>query len=86
VWSEYTFDNTARTTSGPQGRGSERALLVYQRDPVTFAVSSLTLTCTDRTGCPLRHFSLVRDNEKWIKRDLMQTRCSLKTRRQLGSL
>jgi hypothetical protein len=60
--------------------------LTYGHDPVTNAVTSVTLTCPDRSGRPLRHFSLVKDgNEDWIKWDLMQTRCSLKTRRQLGS-
>jgi hypothetical protein len=48
-------------------------------------VASLTLTCPDRRGQPLRHFSIVRDNEEWIKWDLMQSRCSLKTRRDLWS-
>ncbi len=66
--------------------GSESATFTYERDPATNAVTSLTLTCPDRTGRPLRHSSLVRNNnEDWIKWDLMQTRCSLNTRRQLGS-
>jgi YD repeat-containing protein len=85
TWSEYTFDKTRAKTSETQGSGAESVIFTYERDPVTNALTSLTLTCPDRTGRPLRHFSLVRDNEEWIKWDLMQTRCSLKTRRQLGS-
>ena len=86
VWSQYTFDKDLATTSETQGKDSESVALTYGRDPVTHAVTSLTLTCPDRSGRPLKHFSLVKDgNEDWIKRDLMQTRCSLKTRRQLGS-
>jgi YD repeat-containing protein len=85
TWSQYTFDKNRATTSETQGSGSESVVFTYERDPVTNAVTSLTLTCPDRTGRPLRHFSLVRDNEEWIKWDLMETRCSLKTRRQLGS-
>jgi YD repeat-containing protein len=85
-WSQYTFDKDRATTSETQGRGSESATFTYERDPATNAVTSLTLTCPDRTGRPLRHSSLVRNNnEDWIKRDLMETRCSLSTRRQLGS-
>jgi YD repeat-containing protein len=85
-WSQYTFDKDRATTTETQGRGSESVVFTYGRDPVTKAVTSLTLTCPDRSGRPLRHFSLVRDNnEKRIKWDLMQSRCSLKTRRQLGS-
>jgi len=85
-WSQYTFDKDRATTSETKGRGPESVAFTYQRDPVTNAVTSLTLTCPDRTGRPLRHSSLVNDNEDWIKDDLVQTRCSLKTRRRLGSL
>ena len=79
-WSQYTFDKDLATTSETQGWGSERVTFTYERDPATNAVTSLTLTCPDRTGRPLRHSSLVRNNnEEWIKADLVQTRCSLRT-------
>jgi YD repeat-containing protein len=85
-WSQYTFGKDRETTSETHGKGSLSVAFDYERDPGTNAVTSLTLTCPDRSGRPLRHFSLVRkNNEESIKLDLVQTRCSLTTRREVGS-
>lgn len=82
-WSRYEYNADRYVIAETQGAGGSEVRFTYERDPETNAVTSLTLTCPDRTGQPLRHFSIVRDNEEWIKWDLMQSRCSLKTRRDL---
>jgi YD repeat-containing protein len=85
-WSRYAFGKDRATTSETHGKGSQSVAFAYERDPGTNAVTSVTLTCPDRSGRPLRHFSLVRDNnQESIKRDLVETRCSLRTRRQVGA-
>ena len=83
TWTQYTFSKGGFTTSETWGRkDSEPATFVYERDPVTNAVVSLSLTCPDRTGRQLRHSSLVRaGNEDWIKWDLVRTHCSWTARR-----
>jgi len=77
-WTHYTFDRSGFTTSETWGRtGLDPATFVYDRDPVTNAVTSLSLTCPDRTGRPLRHSSLVGPGrEDWIKWDLARTHCA----------
>lgn len=84
-WSRYEYNADLYVIAETQGAGGSEVGFTYERDPETNAVTSLKLTCPDRRGQPLRHFSLVRDNEEWIKWDLMQSRCSLKSRRDLGS-
>jgi hypothetical protein len=84
-WSRYEYNADLYVIAETQGAGGSEVRFTYERDPETNAVTSLTLSCPDRTGQPLRHFSIVRDNEQWIKWDLMQSRCSLKTRRDLAS-
>jgi hypothetical protein len=84
-WSRYEYNTDLYVVAETQGAGGSEVRFTYERDPETNAVTSLALTCPDRWGHPLRHFSIVRDNEEWIKWDLMQSRCSLKTRRDLGS-
>jgi hypothetical protein len=84
-WSRYEYNADRYVIAETQGAGDSELRFTYERDPETNAVASLTLTCPDRRGQPLRHFSIVRDNEEWIKWDLMQSRCSLKTRRDLWS-
>jgi YD repeat-containing protein len=78
----YTFDAFNRTTSEVwESDGTEPATFTYERDPHTHAVVSLSLTCPDRTGRPLRHSSLVRPGEEdWIKWDLARTHCSWRNR------
>ena len=83
--SRYEYNADRHVVSETQRAGGSEIAFTYERDPETSAVTSLTLTCPDRRGQPLPHFSLVRDNEEWIKRDLVQSRCSLQTRRDLGS-
>jgi hypothetical protein len=84
-WSRYEYNSDRYVIAERQGAGGSEVGLTYERDPETNAVTSLKLTCPDRRGEPLEHFSLVRDNEERIKWDLMQSRCSLKTRRDVGS-
>ncbi len=78
TWTQYTFNKIGYATSETWGReGVEPATFIYERDPVSNAVVSLSLTCPDRTGRPLRHSSLVRaGNEEWLKWDLVRTHCS----------
>jgi YD repeat-containing protein len=84
-WSRYEYNADLYVIAETQGAEESEVRFTYERHPETNAVASLSLTCPDRTGQPLRHFRLVRDNEEWIKWDLMQSRCSFKTRRDLGS-
>jgi YD repeat-containing protein len=78
TWQHYSFDNAGYTTSETWGAlGHEPASFILERDPVTKAVVSLSLTCPDRTGRLLRHSSLVAPGrEDWIKWDLVRTYCS----------
>jgi YD repeat-containing protein len=80
-WKRDSFNSAGFTTSETTGvAGREPASFVFQRDPVTNAVVSLTLTCPDRTGRPLRHSSVVAPGrEEWIKWDLLRTHCSWRT-------
>jgi YD repeat-containing protein len=81
TWVHYSFNKTGFTTSETWGAGDhEPASFIFERDPTTNAVVSLSLTCPDRTGRPLRHSSLVAPGrEEWLKRDLVRTHCSWTT-------
>jgi YD repeat-containing protein len=78
TWVHYSFDNAGFTTTETWGaEGVEPASFIFQRDPTTHAVVSLSLTCPDRRGGALRHSSLVAPGrEEWIKWNLLTTHCS----------
>jgi YD repeat-containing protein len=78
TWVQYSFDKKSFTTSETWGSGDlEPASFILERDPSTNAVVSLSLTCPDRTGRPLRHSSRVAPGrEEWLKWDLVRTHCS----------
>lgn len=78
TWVQYSFDKRSFTTSETWGaEGHEPASFIFERDPASNAVVSLSLTCPDRTGRPLRHSSLVTPGrEEWLKWDLVRNRCS----------
>jgi YD repeat-containing protein len=78
TWTKYTFNRNRFATSETWGReGVQPAVFTYEREPNTNAMTSLTLTCPDRSGRPLRHSSAVSEgNEEWIKWDLLRTNCS----------
>ena len=78
TWTVYSFGKSGFTTSETWGlTGQEPVSFIYERDPITNAVASLSLTCTDRRGRQSRHSSLVQpDREEWIKLDLVRTYCS----------
>jgi YD repeat-containing protein len=82
TWTEYTWGPDRYATREVWGsEGYDPAVFTYERDPVTKAVTALTLTCPDRLGKPLRHSSLVAPGrEEWLKWDLTQTYCSWNTR------
>lgn len=81
-WSKYTWNADLYATSETFGRGAvQQTFFTYERDAQTNAITGLTLTCPDRTGKPLRHTSIVRDNEEWLKWDLVNTHCSWSGRR-----
>jgi YD repeat-containing protein len=80
-WTTYAWNDDHYSISEARGRGAvQDTVFTYDRDPQTNRVTGLTLTCSDRTGRPIRRSSIVRDNEAWLKRDLVQTYCA-KTRR-----
>jgi len=75
-WTSYTWKGGRTATETWGGEGYAPSVFSYERDPGTKAVTSLTLTCPDRTGRPLRHSSLVRPGqEEHIKQDLLRTHC-----------
>jgi YD repeat-containing protein len=84
TWADYTWGPNRYTTSELHGgQYSQPAVFTYERDPVTKAVTALTLTCPDRHGKPLRHTSLVAPGrEEWLKWDLTQRHCFWNTREQ----
>lgn len=82
TWTEYTWGPNRYATREVWGsEGYDPAVFTYERDPVTKAVTALTLTCPDRLGKPLHHSSLVAPGrEEWLKWDLTRTYCSWNTR------
>jgi YD repeat-containing protein len=81
-WSRYTFGPNQYTTSETWGTPDvEPTTIAYERDPRSARVTGLTVTCPDRTGRLLRHYSLVKPGwEQWTRWDLMRTHCSGKKR------
>jgi hypothetical protein len=56
---------------------TEPVSVKYERDPETRAVTSLTVTCADRTGGQLPHRRFVTDgNWEWNRDDLIEIYCS----------
>ena len=84
TWAQYAFDKNGFTTAETLGaEGHQPVSFVIERDPSTSAARSLTLTCPDRTGQPLRHSSLItRGGEDWLKWDLVRTHCSWSPRQR----
>jgi YD repeat-containing protein len=82
TWTDYTWGPDRYATRELHGSPDyDPAVFTYERDPVTKAVTGLTLTCPDRQGKPLRHSSFVAPGrEEWLKWDLMQTHCFWRTR------
>ena len=77
TWSRYTFASRDVTSEAWGRAGTELAAVAYVRDAPTREISSLTLTCPDRTGRPLPHTSIVTDgNEEEITWGLLKTHCS----------
>lgn len=77
TWVQYAFKD-GRTIAETWGsEGYQPATFLFDRDPASREVVSLSLTCPDRTGKPLRHTSLVKPGrEEWLKWDLVRTHCS----------
>lgn len=75
-WTRYTWDAHGRSISETSGYpGLEPASVTYQRDE-TGRATSLTLTCPDRKGLPLRHTVVVRPGEEdVVKQNLLATHC-----------
>ena len=84
TWIRYVYGAKRYITSESRGsEGYQPLTFDYQRDPVTSAVTSVTLTCPDRKGRPITH-AQVRvqpDSEEWIKWDLIRTNCAWRTER-----
>jgi YD repeat-containing protein len=78
TWVHYAFDSEGFATTETGGAGSrELARFSFERDSTTHAVVSLSLTCSDRTGRPVRRSSFVAPGrEEWLKWDLVRTYCS----------
>ena len=77
-WREYAWNERGVSISETIGqKGSEPAFVMYDRDEVSGAVTSMTISCKDREGRPLRRSTSVRrGEEELLKRALVQTSCS----------
>jgi YD repeat-containing protein len=78
TWARYTYNAARYPVAESHGMSGMQSLTFeYTRDPVTNAVTSLTVTCPGRTGAMLRHSSQVRAGyEEWIKWDMVRTHCA----------
>jgi hypothetical protein len=78
TWERYTYNAAQYPVVESHGIvGSQSLTFEYTRDPVTNAVTSMTVTCPGRTGAMLRHSSPVQAGyEEWIKWDMVRTNCA----------
>jgi hypothetical protein len=76
-WTKYTWGADRYATSETHGRtGVAPAEFIFDRDPVSKAVTAFTVTCPDRTGRPLRHSAVVRPGrEQEVRENLLATHC-----------
>jgi YD repeat-containing protein len=77
LWRRYTYDGNLDVIGEWRGVvGGPEAGFEYERDPTSHRVTTVTLTCADRTGRPARHTSYVgARGEAWLKQDMVQTYC-----------
>jgi YD repeat-containing protein len=77
-WREYAWNERGVSISETLGfNGSEPAFVMYDRDEVSGAVTSMTISCKDREGRPLRRSTTVRPGEEeMLKRAFVQSSCS----------
>ena len=82
-WSQHIFSPYRSVLSEKWGRpGLAASEITYERDPETDWATSITVTCPDRKGLPLRHTSIVRDgDEERVKTNLLTTHCYWRTPR-----
>ena len=78
TWTIYTFDGNREVMSESWGSSVTPPVSVkYERDPQTREVTSVTVTCADRTGQQSAHPRLV-SNGRWERErdDLIEIYCS----------
>ena len=77
-WREYAWDDRKSSVSETFGRkGSEPVLVMFERDPESRRMTSLTISCRDRQGRPVRQATDVRKGEEeLLKRALVKKYCS----------
>jgi YD repeat-containing protein len=77
-WREYAWNERGVSISETIGHtGSDPAFVMYDRDDISGAVTSMTISCKDRDGRPLRRSTTVRPGEEeMLKRAFVQTQCS----------
>ena len=78
TWERYAYNAARYPVVESHGTvGMHPLIFEYTRDPVTNAVTSMTVACPGRTGAMLRHSSPVRAGyEDWIKRNMVRTHCA----------
>ncbi len=76
-WTSFTWGPARLKMTETLGRpGVEPLAFEYERDPLSNAVTAVTVTCPDRQGKPLSHKSIVRPGqEEIVKGDIVQTHC-----------
>ena len=76
TWTHYTWAPSRYALRETQGFGSMSAEFTYERHERTNEVTSLTVTCPDRQGRPLRHSAVVHaGNQEEVKVNILQTHC-----------
>jgi YD repeat-containing protein len=78
-WTRYEYSPAQYIVEESWGsKGYQPLTFKYERDSITNTVTSVSLTCPDRTGRPVTHGAVaVRpDTEDWIKWDSVRTLCA----------
>jgi len=77
-WGRYKYAKGFVVEESWGSAGYQPLTYSYGRDPVTNAVTSITLTCPDRRGRSVTHpaVDVSPDSEEWIKWDQVRTVCS----------
>jgi YD repeat-containing protein len=75
-WTQFVWGSGGYAIRETRGFGPRSAEFTYDRDPHAKRITSLTITCPDRQGRPLRHSAVVRPgDEERVKANILQTHC-----------
>jgi hypothetical protein len=78
-WTRYEYSPAQYIVEESWGsKGYQPLTFKYERDSITNTVTSVSLTCPDRTGRPVTHGAAAArpETEDWIKWDSVRTLCA----------